>query len=79
MLHSLIFAKQTDAIVISTNKRQELIIHFIISKEFKSHAVCKEQGDKKEKPSHCISSLQPELNLICAKNVAGATVRNDSI
>lgn len=50
MVNSLIFWKQTDAVVIRTNKRQQLIIHSIISKEFESHAVSKEQGygDKKQ-------------------------------
>lgn len=54
VLSSLIIGKQTDAIVISTNKRQELIIQSTISKEFKSYAVRKEQGysDKKQKPRH---------------------------
>lgn len=79
MLCSFIFGKQTDAIVISTIK--ELIIHFITSKEFESQARSKEQGygHKKQKPSHCISSLQPELNLFCAENVAGATVKTDGM
>lgn len=48
MLHSLIFGKQTDATVISTNKRQELIIHFITSKEFKSYAMSKEQETRRK-------------------------------
>lgn len=54
VVSSLIFGKQTDAIVISTNKRQELITHSITSTEFESHAVSKEQGyrDKKQKPRH---------------------------
>ena len=79
VVSSLIFGKQTDAIVISTNKRQELIIHSIISKEFESHAVSKEQGyrDKKQKTSHWISNLQPELNLFYEENVAGTIVKKD--
>jgi len=54
VVNSLIFGKQTDAIVRSTHKRQELIIHSIISKEFESHAESKEQGyrDKKQKTRH---------------------------
>lgn len=36
-------------------------------------------GDKKQKPSHCTSSLQPELNLFCAENVAGATMKKDGM
>lgn len=54
MVSSLIFGMQRDATVISTNERQELIIHSIISKEFKSQAVSKEQGyrDKKQKTRH---------------------------
>lgn len=48
MLHSLIFGKQTAVIVINTNKRQELIIHFITSNEFKSHAISKERETKRK-------------------------------
>lgn len=81
VVSSLIFGKQTDARLISTNKRQELIIHSIISKEFESHAVSKQQGyrDKKQNPSHCISNLQPELSLFCEENVAGTTVKKDGV
>lgn len=76
MLHSLIFGRQTDAIVISTNKRQELITHFITSKEFKSHAISKEQETKRK--SHVpvlavhnlnsIFSVQRMWQVPCAKD-----------
>lgn len=46
---SLIFGKQADIIVISTNKRQELIIHSIISKEFESYGTGLQRQEAKNK------------------------------